>query len=163
MQQQENLLVSAEWHLKFEHTLGPAATTFLTNLRDNQALLATRCDSCERTLVPPRDFCERCFVDVPAPDVVLSTEGVIKGYTIVYAELPGYRKPPYALAYVQPDGADTAIGNYLEGVDLEDMDRANEMITIGTRVQAKFADDRQGRITDFHWELAPSETSGSTS
>ena len=43
------------------------------------------------------------------------------------------------------------------------MDSANGVITIGTRVQAKFANDRQGRITDFHWELMPAETSDSTS
>lgn len=151
----DNLVVPAEWHLSFDHTLGPAATTFLTALRDDQQLLASRCDRCARTIVPPRDFCERCFVPLAPPEHVLPPEGEIKGYTIVHAELPGYRKPPYAVAYVELDGADTALGNYLEGVDLADPRAADERLAVGARARAVFADDRQGRITDFHWEPAP--------
>lgn len=149
----DNLIVSSEWHLKFEHTLGPAATRFLTHLRDSKEFLASRCEQCERVIVPPRDFCERCFVPLTTPDVVLPTSGVIKGYTIVYADLPGYRKPPYAVAYVELDGANTSIGNYLEGVNLTDHVLATNEIAVGARASAIFASDRLGRITDFHWEL----------
>lgn len=155
MTENGNLVVSSEWHLRFEHTLGPAATSFLTALRDDERMLASYCDSCSRTIVPPRDFCEQCFVPLTVPEKELPTTGTIKGYTIIYAELPGYRKPPYAVAYVEPDGADTAIGNYLEGVDLDDPRAAAGRITVGSRARAVFAADRHGKITDFHWELVP--------
>lgn len=146
----DNLTVSSEWHLRFEHTLGPAASTFLTRLRDDGVLLASHCRVCNRNLVPPRDFCERCFVPLDPPTTELAGVGVLQGYTVVFAELPGYRKPPYALAYVKLDGADTSLGNYLERIDYDDP----ATITVGARVRAVMAEEREGRITDFHWELA---------
>jgi acetyl-CoA C-acetyltransferase len=39
---------------------GAAAGAFLDGLRDGR-IIATICSQCERTLVPPRAFCERCF------------------------------------------------------------------------------------------------------
>ncbi|MFN8234014.1 MAG: Zn-ribbon domain-containing OB-fold protein [Actinomycetota bacterium] len=39
---------------------GEAVGAFLEGLREGR-IVATFCASCERTLVPPRKFCERCF------------------------------------------------------------------------------------------------------
>ncbi|HEX5936768.1 MAG TPA: Zn-ribbon domain-containing OB-fold protein [Actinomycetota bacterium] len=44
----------------YDWDAGEAVGTFLEGLRE-QRILATTCDSCGRTLVPPRMFCERCF------------------------------------------------------------------------------------------------------
>ena len=44
----------------YEWDAGEAMGAFLEGLRDGR-IVATYCASCERTLVPPRKFCERCF------------------------------------------------------------------------------------------------------
>ena len=45
---------------RYEWDAGEAMGAFLEGLRDGR-IVATYCASCERTLVPPRKFCERCF------------------------------------------------------------------------------------------------------
>ncbi|HET9672073.1 MAG TPA: Zn-ribbon domain-containing OB-fold protein [Actinomycetota bacterium] len=46
--------------VRYEWDPGQAIGAFLDGLRDRR-ILATTCESCGRTLVPPRAFCERCF------------------------------------------------------------------------------------------------------
>ena len=58
-----------------------------------------------------------------------------------------------AIAFVRLDGVDSAIANYVDGVDLSDIDVAMRKIVPGTRVRVVFAAERQGRITDFTFEL----------
>jgi uncharacterized OB-fold protein len=58
------------------------------------------------------------------------------------------------VAYVRPDGATTAIANFVTGVDFTDPAAAAARLAIGTRMRAVFRPDgeRQARITDFTWE-----------
>ena len=53
-------------------TPGEAMGAFLEGLRDGR-IVATHCVSCERTLVPPRKFCERCFRPTDRWDEVAAT------------------------------------------------------------------------------------------
>jgi uncharacterized OB-fold protein len=151
--QTEQITIPGSWNLAFEHAAGRAASRFLVALRDRQVLLGSPCPSCARVRVPPRSFCEDCFVQTSDEWVEVGPEGAIESFTITYAAFPGYRRPPHAIAYVRPDGASTAIGNYVEGVDLGDPEAAATALAIGTRVRAAFAPAREARITDFHWEL----------
>ena len=149
-----HLAVPGSWHLDFLHAAGPAASRFLTTLRDRGELTASRCPRCERVRVPPRDFCESCFVPADHDWPVVGPGGVIEAATIGYARFPGYPEPPYALVYARPDGADTAIGNFLHGLDLEDYREAMGRMCIGERVEAVFAHERSALVTDFHWILS---------
>jgi uncharacterized OB-fold protein len=54
-----------------------------------------------------------------------------------------------AIAFVRLDGTDSAIGNYVDGLDLSDYDAAMQRIAPGRRVRVEFAPHREGRITDF--------------
>jgi uncharacterized OB-fold protein len=147
----ERLTIPGRWDLEFEHAAGRAASRFLVALRDHGVLLASPCPACGRIRVPPRSFCEDCFVPTSDEWVEVGPEGTVEAFTITYAAFPGYRTPPHAIAYVRPDGASTAIGNYVEGVDLTDPDAAAEQLAVGTRVHAVFEATREGRVTDFHW------------
>lgn len=150
---EERILIPAAWHLEFEHAAGRAASRFLAALRDDGVILASPCPSCGRVRVPPRSFCEDCFVPTSDDWVEVGPSGTIETFAITYASFPGYRDPPHAIAYVRLDGADTAICNWVEGVDLDDMDMAVAALQPGTPVHAVFADRREARVTDFHWEL----------
>ncbi|MBV8914864.1 MAG: hypothetical protein JOZ05_17725, partial [Acetobacteraceae bacterium] len=50
------------------------------------------------------------------------------------------------------DGADTAIGGFFKGVDLNDLTAAAEKLKIGTRVVTRFAEQRKGDVLDFWFE-----------
>lgn len=149
-----HVVIPGAWHLDFRHAAGPAASRFLTTVRDRGVLTASPCPSCGRIRVPPRDFCEECFVPTSDdwPDV--GPRAVIEAATIGYTSFPGYPEPPYALVYARPEGADTAIGNLLLGIDLSDYHVALERVHIGAAVTAVFGDERSGLVTDFHWALA---------
>jgi uncharacterized OB-fold protein len=80
-------------------------------------------------------------------------EGVIEAATIVYEQFKSLPEPPYALAYVRLDGASTAIGNYLKGIDFSNHNAAVKQIQIGNRVKVKFHENLEGSILDFWFEL----------
>jgi uncharacterized OB-fold protein len=86
--------------------------------------------------------------------VEVGPEGVVEAFTFTYAAFAGYADPPYGVVYARPDGATTAIGNFVGGVDLTDPDAAARALAIGTRMRAVFRTDRKARITDFRWEPA---------
>ena len=80
--------------------------------------------------------------------------GTLELFTIMNLKIAGLPEPPYVLAYVTPEGADTAIGGFLSGVDLTSFDEALTRLKVGAPVEIKFKDEREGRITDLYFQLA---------
>jgi hypothetical protein len=110
--------------------------------------VGVRCPICRRVLVPPRGFCERCFV--PVDDfVAVEDKGTLTTFTIVYAHFTSLPPPPYCVGIIKLDGADTGLIHYIGGVDLQDMEAAKKAISVGMRLQAIWRDEREGKITDI--------------
>lgn len=149
----EPWIVEQQWNLTYRHTADEVTATFFRALRDDGKLLGIRCPECGRVLVPPREFCDRDFCRT-TDWAELGLEGTLELFTIVYQPIKGLPEPPYVIAYVRPDGADTAIANFLGGIDLSDRDAALEHLKIGSRARIVFQDDRVGRMTDFQFVLA---------
>jgi uncharacterized OB-fold protein len=133
--------------IRYDYALGEVAGKFMQGLRDGK-ILATRCSKSGLTYLPPRSYCERSFEKCDSW-VEAGLEGVVETSTIVVRGFEGKRNPPVALAFVRLDGCDSAIGNYVDGLDLSDYDEAMKRIAPGTRVRVTFSDTREGRITDF--------------
>jgi uncharacterized OB-fold protein len=133
--------------LRYDYALGEVAGRFMAGLKEGR-ILATRCSRSALTYLPPRAYCERTFEKCDAW-VEAGLEGVIETSTIVVRGFEGKRKPPVAIAFVRLDGTDSAIGNYVDGLDLSDYDAAMQKIAPGRRVRVEFAPQREGRITDF--------------
>ncbi len=131
--------IEQNWNITYNHTAGEVASHFFTELRDNRQLMGKKCPVCQRVLLPPRSFCDRCYV-VTEDWVPVGNEGIIETFTIVANQFAGLPAPPYALAYVRLDGASTAIANELKGLDLSNPDEAALRMKIGTPVVAKFKD-----------------------
>ncbi len=133
--------------LRYDYALGEVAGHFMAGLKQGK-ILATRCSKSGLTYLPPRSYCERTFERCDAW-VEAGLEGVIETSTIVVRGFEGKRKPPVAIAFVRLDGTDSAIGNYVDGLDLSNYEAAMQRISPGRRVRVKFAETREGRITDF--------------
>jgi uncharacterized OB-fold protein len=143
------------WDLAYRHALGATTSAFLQGLSDGR-VLGRRCDTCERILVPARSFCDRCHVDT-GQWFEVGTEGAVEMFTVVYEAFRGLPEPPYALAYVTLDGADTALPAYVRGLDLTDAGAVAAALAIGTRVRVAFADEPVGTVSDYWFEPLPPE------
>jgi uncharacterized OB-fold protein len=133
--------------LRYDYALGEVAGRFMAGLKEGK-ILATRCSKSGLTYLPPRAYCERTFEKCDSW-VEAGREGIIEASTIVVRGFEGKRKPPVAIAFVRLDGTDSAIGNYVDGIDLSDYDAAMKKLAPGNRVRVVFAESREGRITDF--------------
>jgi uncharacterized OB-fold protein len=47
--------------LEYRYTAGVAGERFFSELKKGGRLMATRCDDCKVTYLPPRIYCERCL------------------------------------------------------------------------------------------------------
>ena len=133
--------------LHYAYALGEVAGRFMAGLKEGK-ILATHCSKSGLTYLPPRSYCERSFEKCDSW-IAAGHEGKIEASTIVVRGFEGKRKPPVAIAFVRLDGVDSAIGNYVDGLDLSDYDTAMKKLAPGKRVRVEFAAERQGRITDF--------------
>jgi len=133
--------------LRYDYALGEVAGRFMEGLKAGK-ILATYCSRSGLTYLPPRSYCERTFEKCDAW-VEAGLEGTVETSTIVVRGFEGKRKTPVAIAFVRLDGTDSAIANYVEGLDLGDYEAAMRRIAPGKRLRVEFAQAREGRITDF--------------
>lgn len=144
--------IPGEWHVRYNYSVGKVAGHFFDQLK-NGRIFASYCSVSNMAYLPPRAYCERSFSPCDGW-VEAGNEGVIEAATIVTAAFENLPPPPYAIAYVRLDGVSTAMINFVHGLDLADVAKAAERLKPGTRVKVRFAEQRQGRATDFHYVLA---------
>lgn len=147
---QNDATLRGGWNVACNYAVGTTGTKFFQALKEKK-IIAPKCSKCGLVMLPPRSFCERCFV--PASEwVAVGKEGSIQAFTIVPVKFESLPDPPYAIAYVLLDGADTAMVNFVKNVDLSDIRQAAVRLAIGKRVRVVFAKRRKGAINDFHYE-----------
>lgn len=134
--------------LKYRWAAGVAIGKFLDGLK-NGKILGSHCHECGRTVVPPRAFCELCFVPI-GEYVELPQTGQINTFAISWIAKDRSRlKKPLVPAVVDIDG--TSHAGLLHMVGNVDPKK----VKIGMKVRAvwKPRADRVGDITDIlHFE-----------
>ncbi len=144
-------VIEGKMALPYQYFAGATGSKFIVALRDERRILGVRCDRCQRTFIPPRSTCERCFAELTDHWVTLEPTGEVTGFTVIrYAEPYQPKEPPYVLALVKLDGADTPLVHLLECGDVADA-------RIGMRVRAVFAEDQPNNILQIaHFESVES-------
>jgi len=140
------------WNLTYRHAMGETVGHFFDVLKESGELHGRRCPSCQRVLLPPRSFCDRCFVST-TDWVSCGTTGTLQAFTIVNENFAGSPKGPYCIGYVLLEGASTAILNFVDGVNLDDVDSAAKSLHIGMPVRLLVSPERTGSMHDFRFEL----------
>ena len=140
--------IPGEWRIPYNYTIGDFATSFFSALREKR-ILGCKCSKCERVSVPPKSFCEFCFI--PVTDLIeVGHNGTIEAVTVVTAPFAGSPPVPYAVAYVRLEGATSSIANYVRGVELPaDVDVLPQELQVGAPVHVVFESEPEGRVTDF--------------
>lgn len=135
--------------LRYEWDTGQAISRYLAELRQGR-LIARSCRACERVMIPPRMFCERCFR--PTDDwVYVRDTGRIATFSLCYVTWDVRRlKQPQIPAVIEIDGASPGMGI----LHLVKKVPANR-VRIGMAVQAAWKPKglRTGSVTDIaYWE-----------
>ena len=142
--QVQPLALSGSIQINYEWTMGIAGSRFFTELRDNKRIMGTKCPQCGQVMVPPRIFCEECFVDAEEW-VEVGTQGELITFGDTYLSTDGsLLDEPWMLGIVRLDGADGGLIHYIGEAKPED-------IAIGMRMEAVFADQRKGNIRDIRY------------
>ncbi|HXW37373.1 MAG TPA: Zn-ribbon domain-containing OB-fold protein [Nitrososphaerales archaeon] len=141
------LLTSYETVTRYSWTSGVAISRFLDGLKEGE-VWARRCNSCGRTIVPPRMYCEECFR--PTDDWVrVKDRGTVSTFSISYVNADASRrKTPILVTVVWLDGAspENGILHLLGEVKPKD-------VRVGMKVKAvwKPKSQREGAITDIRY------------
>ena len=142
---------SGEAEIPYNWHCGHYWSRFFLRLRDDKKIYGTKCPSCGRIYVPPRELCGPCFAKMEEW-VEVGPEGVITGFTVIrhpYINPSTGRlvKVPCTDVYVRLDGADTDLMHWLDETD-------ESKIAVGMRVKAVFREQRKGTIHDIeHFKL----------
>jgi uncharacterized OB-fold protein len=141
--------VEGKLALPYTYFAGRIGSKFLTTIRDAKKIMGIRCKKCNQVFVPPRQTCDVCLEDIRENWVDVANSGEVTNFTVVrYADKHLPRKPPYVLAMIKLDGADTSLVHIVEGVDVD-------KVKVGLRVQAVFASETTSTILDIdHFEPA---------
>ena len=135
--------------LDYEHAYGHFYGSLFDGIKNDRRIRGVRCPSCRNVLVPPRAYCEACYVRtegwVDVPDT-----GVVQGCSVVHIEFVGQRiPPPYVYAEIILDGTSTRLIHTVGGLSAEAA-RAGA-VQPGSRVQAVWSDRRTGNLSDIDY------------
>lgn len=148
--------VIARPQAKYAWAAGIAVSEFLKGLKEGK-ILGRLCKRCDRVLVPPRMFCERCFG--PTDEwVELPGTGVIETFSISYIDTDANRiREPIFVGTVALDGAPPHCGfmHYFGEVTPEE-------IHIGMPVEPVWKPERErvGSILDIRYFRPRTRRSG---
>ncbi len=130
--------------VNYIYTFGLAGEVFFRALKDKGTFLATRCEACDVTFVPPKIYCDRCFEKLDRY-IDVGTTGHVETFTVSFKNMDGSeKKRPRILAMIRIDGTDGGIIHYLEGIPFDE-------IALGMPVRAilKPKAERRGGMEDI--------------
>jgi uncharacterized OB-fold protein len=139
------LYIHDEMQADFAWDAGIGIGSYLEALK-NGFILGSYCQTCRKTVVPPRTVCEWCFRPVEK-FVRLQDTGTINTFSLCYVTWDVKRiQEPEIPAVIEIDGASP-----LHGIMHKLGEVKPEDVHIGMRVKAvwKKPEERQGAITDI--------------
>ena len=142
---QEILVMDGRIKVPYSWSAGEVGTTYLEALRDEKKFLGTRCPECGIVYHIPRMHCPDCFAAC-AEWVELASEGELITYTVARKHNPQLAplEGLFGYAVIRLDGADTGFVHLVS-------DFSENELESGMRVEAVFADERNGSMLDVRY------------
>jgi uncharacterized OB-fold protein len=144
----ETELLSHDYFQKitYHYSAGVFGSRFFHEIKENKKFYGTKCPSCSDVYVPPRIVCPKCYEEMEEW-VEVGPRGTVIGCTAVNFSFPDpltgkIRPTPYGYGLIRLDGCSTQWLHFLEESDFQKMKP-------GMRVEAVFAEERMGNLTDI--------------
>lgn len=142
-------VLTTNWTLRAEYAWdeGVAIGRYLAALKEG-VILGVRCRHCDRTVVPPRLFCERCFHPM-SEFVPLADTGTVNTFSLCYVTWDVKRiSEPLIPAVIDIDGTSPRVGILHLLGEVEP-----DAVHVGMKVKAmwKPAEERTGAMTDIRY------------
>jgi len=136
------ITINGTIQISYNWTVGKAGDRFFNELKENKKIMGTRCRQCGRVLVPPRIFCEECFVE-NMEWVEVEPKGTLTTFGESYFSTDGKRlKEPWMLGIVKLNGSEGGLIHLIGEARPED-------VKIGMPMEIVFKDKREGNIMDI--------------
>jgi len=136
--------VPGKLEIPYRYFAGEWGSKFLTALRDEKKILGSKCPQCKKVFIPPRSSCEICFEKI-SEWVTVGPKGKVTSFTVVRYQEPYFPvQPPFVLALIKLEGADSAFAHILGGVKPEE-------VKVGMTVEPVFAEQRKASILDIKY------------
>ena len=133
--------------LEYNWATGVAITRFLDGLKRGK-ILGVVCDDCERTVCPPRMFCEECFNPMNHY-VELPDTGIVNTFSLAFIRTDATRRDNAEIpAVIDIDGTTLTPSGFLH---LLDENIPHDKVKVGMKVKAVWKPEveRTGDITDI--------------
>jgi uncharacterized OB-fold protein len=142
LEETENMVYAGRIKVPYRWYVGEVGSRFLTALRDKREIWGTRCSKCKRVYVPPAKNCGECFT-LTDEWVQVKNTGTLQSFTVVrYSHDMQPRSVPFAYGLIKLDDADGSLLHFIGDTDLD-------ALQVGMRVEAVFAEEREGSILDI--------------
>ncbi len=134
--------VAGDIPIHHRYTAGVAGERFFRALGDERRIMASKCPSCGNSFLPPRMYCEECFVGTK-DWVEVEGAGRVETFTLMHVDMDGLPlDPPEAVGLISWEGIS---GGLVHRIALD----GPAQITIGMAVVPVWAADPIGAITDI--------------
>ncbi|CAB4848419.1 unannotated protein [freshwater metagenome] len=135
--------------LTYEHSYGHFYGSLFDSVKNDRRIRGIRCPSCRNVLLPPRGFCDVCFV--PTKDWIdIPDTGTVQACSVVHIEFVGQRMtPPYVYAEIVLDGTATRLIHSVGGLSAEEA--RSGIVKPGSRVKAVWSDRATGSLADIEY------------
>ncbi|BBD72074.1 DNA-binding protein [Sulfodiicoccus acidiphilus] len=128
---------------------GEAYSRFFRGLKEGK-ILGTRCPSCRLVHVPPKVYCQYCYVPL-TEWVEVKDEGYVETAVVVYIAAERERlETPEVVGVVRLEGSgdEYRFPGLMHRI-CADPDDVKSMKLLGSKVRARWAKEKQGGINDI--------------
>ncbi len=128
----------AGWH---RYTYGIAGEMFFRKLMEKR-FIAGKCPECEIVFIPPRIYCEDCFVEIKEFMEIKDLPRVYS-FTFLFKDLEdNLLKEPEIVVFLKWDNVEGGLIHRLKEVNIED-------VNFGLVVEPVFKEKPEGNINDI--------------
>ncbi|AWR99239.1 Zn-ribbon domain-containing OB-fold protein [Metallosphaera hakonensis] len=97
---------------RYVYTLGIDGETFMQGLKQGK-IIGRKCPKCGRVYVPPRMYCEDCFIE--NKDYIEVHEPYLDSYTVIHYDNRGARLEPLTIGLVRFKGVSGGLLALVDG------------------------------------------------